>query len=209
MPPKEMAAVAPKAMAPMAPAMQPKDMPAMAPAMPPRQMAAAASPPQMTPKAMASMSMDAGLVTYENDRHGFALTYPKAQFLALPPASPDVFQAVSKDGKARLQASTIANFDGKSLGGYRSFLLDASYPGAKLGDAPMLGRGFTLAGVKGDGTTAFYHRVGFTCGWGKINSWSLLYPAAEQATYAKIVEQVDRDYMPGDGNCDRMGMPAK
>jgi hypothetical protein len=222
MPPKEMVAMMPKDMAPpkdnapmamqppamQPPAMQPKDTPAMAPATPPRQMAAIA--PQMPPKAMAGMAMEPGLVTYDNDKHGFSLTYPKAQFLALPPASPDVFQAVSKDGKARLQASTVANFDGKSLGGYRSFLLAASYPDAKLGDAPMLGKGFTLSGVKSDGTTAFYHRVGFTCGWGKINSWSLLYPVAEQATYARIVEQVDRDYMPGDGNCGTMGgMPAK
>ena len=168
--------------------MQPKQMVAMA----------AQTPPPMGP----------GLATYTNDKHGFSLTYPAAQFLALPQATPDLFQAVSKDGKARLQADTIANFDGKSLGGYRDFLLTAAYPGAKLADGPMLGKGFVVTGVQSDGATAFYHRVSFLCGWRNITSWSLLYPATEQATYAKIVEQVDRDYDVGNGNCDKTAMTA-
>jgi hypothetical protein len=212
MPPKQMSdmerimtgTMPPKEMAAMVPAMPPKQMPAAEPAMPPKQKAMAAPmPPKQTGNAMAP-----GSATYKSDKHGFSLSYPTGQFLALPPASPDLFQAVSRDGKARLQAGTLANFDGKSLGGYRAFLLDAAYPGAKLGDAPMQGKGFVLAGVKSDGATAFYHRVSFVCGWSNITSWSLLYPAVEQATYAKIIEQVDGDYMAGDGNCDKaMMMP--
>jgi hypothetical protein len=191
MPPKEMAAVAPPAQA--------KQMAAPEPAMQPKQMAMAAPMPPKQPGDV----MAPGLATYKNDKHGFSLTYATSQFLALPPATPDLFQAVSRDGKARLQAGTLANFDGKSLGGYRAFLLDAAYPGAKLGDAPMQGKGFVVSGVKGDDATAFYHRVSFACGWSNITSWSLQYPAAEQATYAKIIEQVDRDYVLGDGNCEK------
>jgi hypothetical protein len=190
---------------PMTPPMtQPNAMRATEPAT--QSKAMAAMDPATTPKAMGGMSMAAGLATYRNEKHGFSLTYPAAQFLALPPATPDVFQAVSRDGKAQLQAGTLANFDGKSLGGYRSFLLNAAYPNARLGDAPMRDTGFVISGVKSDGTTAFYHRVSFVCSWRNINSWSLLYPAQEQATYAKIVEQVDRDYLVGDGNCARMTM---
>jgi hypothetical protein len=185
------------------PRTQPKAMGAMEPAMPTKAMAAI--DPAMPPKA-AGGAMPAGLTTYSNEKHGYSLTYPTAQFLALPPATPDVFQAVSRDGKARLQAGTLANFDGKSLGGYRSFLLNAAYPGARLGDAPMRDTGFVLSGVKSDGTTAFYHRVSFLCGWRNINSWSLLYPAQEQAIYARIIEQVDRDYAVGDGNCAKVTM---
>jgi hypothetical protein len=189
MPAKEMAAMA----------MPPKQMPAAEAPMPPKQMAMAdPMPPKQTGNALAP-----GLAAYKNDKHGFSLTYPTSQFLTLPPATPDLFQAVSRDGKARLQAGTLANFDGKSLGGYRAFLLDAAYPGAKLGDAPMQGKGFVVSGVKGDDATAFYHRVSFACGWSNITSWSLQYPAAEQATYAKIIEQVDRDYVLGDGNCEK------
>jgi hypothetical protein len=182
--------------------MPPKEMAAMAPAMQPKQMAMAAPMPPKQPGDV----MAPGLATYKNDKHGFSLTYATSRFLALPPATPDLFQAVSRDGKARLQAGTLANFDGKSLGGYRAFLLDAAYSGAKLGDAPMLAKGFVVAGVKGDGTTGFYHRVSFVCGWRNIASWSLQYPAAEQATYAEIIAQVDRDYMVGDGNCDEANM---
>jgi hypothetical protein len=209
-------AVSPKQMsAPMgtnAPAMQAKPMGdmerimtgAMEPTMPPRQAVAMAS--QMPPKDMGNAAMAAGVTTYTSDKHGFSLTYPTGQFLALPQATPDLFQAVSKDGKARLQAGTIANFDGKSLGGYRDFLLSAAYPGAKLGDAPMLAKGFVVTGVQSDGATAFYHRVSFLCGWRSITSWSLQYPAADQATYAKVIEQVDRGYDVGDGNCDKATM---
>lgn len=228
MPPKQMGAPAGAPTAPKGPAMQTKQMGdmerimtgAMEPTMPPKEMVAAM--PQVQPKPMAAvpaapakqavamaaqMPKDtAGLATYANDKHGFSLTYPTGQFLALPPATPDLFQAVSKDGKARLQAGTIANFDGKSLGGYRDFLLSSAYPDAKLGDAPVLAKGFVVAGVKSDGATAFYHRVSFLCGWRNITSWSLLYPAAEQAAYAKIVEQIDRDYDVGDGNCDKTAM---
>ncbi len=233
MPPKQMGGApagpqtAPQT-APKGPAMQTKQMGdmerimtgAMEPTMPPKEMVAAM--PQVQPKPMAAVPAapakqavamatqmpkdNAGLATYANDKHGFSLTYPTGQLLALPPATPDLFQAVSRDGKARLQAGTIANFDGKSLGGYRDFLLSAAYPDAKLGDAPMLAKGFVVAGVKSDGATAFYHRVSFLCGWRNITSWSLLYPAAEQAAYAKIVEQIDRDYDVGDGNCDKTAM---
>jgi hypothetical protein len=200
MPPKQMAAMEP-------PAMPAKQMAAKDPALP-KQMVAMASqmPPRDMPKDTGNMSMGAGSATYSNDKHGFSMIYPAGQFLALPAATPDLFQAVSKDGKARLQAGTVANFDGKSLGAYRSFLLDAAYADAKLGDAPMLAKGFVVSGVKSDGTTAFYHRVNFVCGWRNINSWSILYPAQEQAAYAKVIEQIDRDYAVGDGNCDKTAM---
>jgi hypothetical protein len=198
----------------MEPSMPNKGMAAAAPQMPAKQMA---MEPAMQPKqavAMAAQMPPAGpgaaVATYTSDKHGFSLTYPAGQFLALPQATPDLFQAVSKDGKARLQAGTVSNFDGKTLGGYRDFLLSASYPGAKLADAPMLARGFVVTGVRNDTATAFYHRVSLVCGSRNITSWSLLYPAAEQATYAKVIEQVDRDYDVGDGNCEKMGgMAAK
>jgi hypothetical protein len=150
--------------------------------------------------------MGLALATYSNDKHGFSLSYPAGQFLALPQATPDGFQAVSKDGKARLTAGTIANFDGKSLGGYRNFLLTEAYPGAKLDDAPALNDGFVLSGVKSDGVTGFYQRVSFACGGSNINSLAVIYPAAEKPAYNPVIDQVSKDYRPGDGNCGRMTM---
>ena len=82
--------------------------------------------------------------TYVNAKHGFALTYPTDEFTPLPMATPDGFQAVSKDGKARLLVGTIANFDGKSLEEYRTFLIGASYAGAKIDYAPVRATWFVL-----------------------------------------------------------------
>jgi len=51
----------------------------------------------------------------------------------------------------------------------------------------------------------FYQRVSFTCGGRLINSWAMLYPAAERKMYDRVVEAVARSFMPGagkTGTCD-------
>jgi hypothetical protein len=149
----------------------------------------------------ASAQDEGGLATYTNDRHGFALSYPAARFIAFPPATADGRQFVSKDGEARLLVGTLANFDGKSLKGYRAFLLNESYPGARIDYAPVRSTWFVVSGVKSDGTTAFYQRVNFVCGGRRINSWLVIFPDAEKAVYSPVIEQVHRDYRLGDGNC--------
>jgi hypothetical protein len=200
-PPKPTAAAEPAT--PPRPMVAPKQMAAMEPAASPQRMAAL--PPTMQPKQTGDTGTGS-LVAYSNDKHGFTLNYPASQFLALPAATPDGFQAVSRDGKARLQAGTIANFDGKSLGAYRNFLLAEAYPGAKLDDAPALNNGFVISGVTSDGVTGFYQRVSFACGGSNINSLAVIYPAAEKPAYAPIIDQVSKDYSLGDGNCGRMTM---
>jgi hypothetical protein len=210
----------------MDPAMKPQPMDAMKPATQPEQMAVTdpgvqptvTQPKQMAaidpgvqptvtqPKQMDSIGMGGAYATYNNDKHGFSLNYPTSQFLALPPATPDAFQATSKDGNARLAAGTIANFDGKSLGGYRAFLLAEAYPDAKLDDTPALTNGFVVSGVKRDGVTGFYHRVSFVCGGRNINSLVLTFRDGERPVYSPIIEQVQKDYRLGDGNCSKMAM---
>jgi hypothetical protein len=204
-----MAQMQPKQMDAMDPAMSAKPMDAMKPVTQPEQMAAmdpVVQPTVPQPKQMDSMRMGGAYATYNNDKHGFSLNYPTSQFLALPPATPDGFQATSKDGNARLAAGTIANFDGKSLGGYRAFLLAEAYPNAKLDDAAALTSGFVVSGVKGDGVTGFYHRVSFVCGGRNINSLALTFPDGERLAYSPIIEQVQKDYRLGDGNCGKMTM---
>lgn len=49
----------------------------------------------------------------------------------------------------------------------------------------------------------FYQRVNFVCGGRAINSWAMLFPAAEKATYAPISEQVHRDYQLTPVRCDQ------
>jgi hypothetical protein len=148
-----------------------------------------------------------GFATYSNDKHGFSLTYPTRQFLGFPAATPDGFQAVSKDGKARLLVGTLANYDAKNLGDYRTFILNESYPGANVTYAPVRDTWFVVSGVMNDGVTGFYQRVNFVCGGGNINSWTVIYPFGEKPVYSPIIEQVHKDYRLGDGNCGKMTAP--
>jgi hypothetical protein len=141
----------------------------------------------------------AGVATYRNDRHGFSMTYPTAQFIALPAASEDGRQFVSKDGNARLLVGTLSNFDGKSLRDYRNFVLSESYPGAQVDYAPVRDTWFVLSGTRNG--MAFYQRVNFTCGGRTINSWAMVFPAGDKATYEPIIEQVHRTYRLGEGKC--------
>ena len=150
----------------------------------------------------AEASAQNGLAAYKNDRHGFTLRYPTAKFIAFPSATPDGLQFVSKDGKARMLAATRANFDGKTLKQFRTFLLNERYPGAKVIYAPVRATWFVVSGIQSDGTTAFYQRVNFVCGARRINSWAVIFPFAEQPVYSKIIDQVHRDYRLGDGNCE-------
>jgi hypothetical protein len=143
--------------------------------------------------------------TYVNAKHGFSLTYSTDEFTPLPMATADGFQAVSKDGKARLLAGTIANFDGKTLEEYRIFLIGASYPGAKIHYAPVRPTWFVLTGTKADGTS-FYQRVNFVCGGRLINSWAVIFPYDEEYVYSTLIEQIHKDYSIGEPNCDAMAM---
>jgi hypothetical protein len=158
------------------------------------------------PATVAATAQDkSGLVTYKNDRHGFTLSYPTARFIAFPSATPDGLQFVSRDGKGRMFAGTLANFDGKSLKDYRAYLLNESYPGAKVTYAPVRDTWFVVSGLRSDGTTAFYQRVNFVCGGKNINSWTVIFPDAEKkAVYSPLIEQVHRDYRLGGGNCAKM-----
>ncbi len=140
-----------------------------------------------------------GPATYKNERHGYALSYPADRFLALPDASEDGRQFVSKDGKARMLVGTLANFDSKNLRAYRQFLLKESYSGADVTYAPVRDTWFVLSGIRND--LAFYQRVNFVCGGRSINSWLVQFPAAEKATYAPIIDQIHKAYRLGDGSC--------
>jgi hypothetical protein len=140
-----------------------------------------------------------GFDTYRNARHGFSLAYPMDRFIALPVASEDGRQLVSRDGKARLLVGTVANLDGKSLSAYRELLLREVYPGAQLTYAPVRDTWFVVSGIRGE--MAFYQRVNFVCGGRAINSWTVLFPVAEKPAYAPIIDRIHKDYRLGDGNC--------
>lgn len=151
--------------------------------------------------ALGAAAQDRGdFATYRNDRYGFSLSYPAATFTPLPsPANDGGRVFVSRDGNARLLAGALPNPDGMALRDYRSLVLQQSYRGADVDYAPVRDNWFVLSGMR-DGVI-FYERVTFTCGGRLINSWAMLYPAADRRLYDRIVEQVARSYRPGDGAC--------
>ncbi len=141
-----------------------------------------------------------GFATYRNERHGFSLAYPAGTFTPQPPPANEAGRVfLSRDGNARLLAGALPNADGMNLRDYRNLVLRQSYPGAAIDYAPMRDNWFVLSGVRAG--VMFYERVTFTCGGRLINSWAMLYPAAERRLYDRIVEQVARSYRPGEGNC--------
>ena len=141
------------------------------------------------------------VATYRNDRHGFSLSYPAGTFTPQEQPTPadDGRVFVSRDGSARLLAGALPNADGMTLRDYRSLVLQQSYAGAVIDYAAMRDTWFVLSGTR-DGVM-FYERVTFTCGGRRINSWAMLYPAAERRLYDRIVEQVARSYRAGEANC--------
>jgi hypothetical protein len=140
-----------------------------------------------------------GLATYKSDRYGFSLSYPAAQFIALPAVTEEARQFISKDGKARLLVGTLNNSGRRSLADYRDFLLGQSYAGAKIDYTALRGNWFVVSGDRAGMT--FYERVTFTCGGRIINSWAMLFPTADKPTYDRVIEQIHRAYRVADGRC--------
>jgi hypothetical protein len=151
----------------------------------------------LTGSALAAGAQD--FATYRNERHGFSLSYPAGTFAQGPTQSADGDVFVSRDGSARLLAGALPNDGGLGLRDYRAFVLKQSYPDAAIDYAPVRDSWFVLSGTR-DGMM-FYERVTFTCGGRLINSWAMLYPAAERQVYDRIVEQVARTYRPGAASC--------
>ena len=152
-----------------------------------------------------AVSQQAGdWTSYRNARYGFMIAYPTALFAADPEKESDQGRAVvSADGRARLLIGAFENADQASLADYRAFLLKESYADAAIDYAPVRDKWFVLSGTR-DGNM-FYERVTFTCGGRIINSWAMVYPAAERRTYDRVVERVARSYAAGagaKGNCE-------
>lgn len=142
--------------------------------------------------------------TIQNERYGFLLAYPGSIFVPREAASPDEgYVLVSRDGSARLAVAAFENESEATLEEYREQLLAENYNGAKIDYAPVKKKWFVVSGTRGE--MHFYERVSFTCGGKLINSWALLYPAAERRLYDHIVEAIADSYTPGagrTGECD-------
>jgi len=150
-------------------------------------------------KVSADAAAAQGFATYRNERHGFSLSYPAGIFAPQAATNDNGRVFLSRDGNARLLAGALPNAEGMNLRDYRRYVLQQSYQGASIDYAPVRDTWFVLSGTR-DGVM-FYERVTFTCGGRLINSWAMLYPAAERHFYDRIVEHVARTYRPGEASC--------
>lgn len=139
----------------------------------------------------------------EHPELGFSIAYPTGVFQPSEAKSAGLGRVfVSPDGKAKLLVGAFDNGESTSLADYRAYLLESNYAGAAIDYAPVKKHWFVLSGERNG--TMFYERVSLTCGGRVINSWAMLYPAAERAFYDRVVEAVARTYTPGagpNGNC--------
>lgn len=135
-------------------------------------------------------------------RSGSEISYP-ASFFTEKAAEPEGRVLVSPDGGARLLVGSFLNEGRVSLDAYRTQLLQENYRGAVLDYAPVRSGWFVISGTIGN--LMFYERVSFTCGRRYINSWAMLYPVAERATYDRIVEAIAPTFKPGSGVDGRCG----
>lgn len=136
--------------------------------------------------------------TVQDPQYGFLIAYPGNVFApkaGAPNRGGQVF--VSRDGNAQLLVGTFENEGGATIEEYRQQILSDNYAGAELDFAPVKNKWFIVSGTRG--TLHFYERVSFTCGGKLINSWALLYPAAEKRFYDQVVEAIAPTYSPGAG----------
>ena len=142
--------------------------------------------------------------TVSHPRHGFQIAYPGNVFApAAGPASDDGQVFISRDGSAKLIVAAFANDQAIGLLDYRTQLLSENYEGAHIDYGPQHRTWFIVSGTRGD--MHFYERVSFTCEGRMINSWALLYPAAQREFYDRAVEAIARTYSPGAGQAGQCG----
>jgi hypothetical protein len=141
-----------------------------------------------------------GWIDIVDARSGSEISYPAAVF-AEKAAEPEGRILVSPDGNARLLVGSFLNESGASLDAYRTQLLQENYRGAQLDYAPVRRNWFVISGTIG--AMMFYERVSFTCAGRYINSWAMLYPAAERSRYDRVVEEIAPTFRPGSGEGGR------
>lgn len=150
---------------------------------------------------------DQGWTTYADPRTGFSFSYPSQTFvphakdptegLAAKTAARSGVTFVSRDGKAWFQVAAYANTERLTLAIYRSRMLTRSYSDARITFERTTPDFVIVSGLRGG--TEFYERVVFSCDGRVVNFWMLTYPAAESATYDRIVEEVARTFRPVSG----------
>ena len=108
---------------------------------------------------------------------------------------------VARGTDARLLVGALPNRDRHTVATYQDFVARKSYAAYQIHYRPRGNIWFVLSG-DGDGKI-FYEKVVFSCGGRLINSFALIYPAADRRKFDPIVERVEDTFRAGAARCDQ------
>ena len=141
---------------------------------------------------------------YRNERFGFSLGYPGSVFAVERKTDAGDGQVfVASDGDARLLVGALVNDSAYTPATYQEYVARHSYGEYKIGYR-RLGRSWFVLSGEGNGRI-FYEKVMFSCGGRLINSFAMIYPAAQRQIFDPIVERVEDTFRPGN-DCERAGL---
>ena len=139
-----------------------------------------------------------GWMIYTNARFGFALPVPPAMKAQRPPDNGDGMEFNSLDGKVKLIGYGSFNIDG--IGDVEARWNSAlEEPNRTITYKRKTEGWYVVSGVTKEGV-GFYER--YTANSKYCAGWSIAYPQAEEAKYAKWVERIAKGYDPRLGKGD-------
>ena len=142
-----------------------------------------------------------GWQSYRNERFGLSLSYPGEVFhIERTSDAGDGVVFAARGTDARMLVGAFPNRDRQTVAFYQDFVARKSYAGYQIHYRPRGNTWFVLSG-EGDGKI-FYEKVMFSCGGRVINSFALIYPAAERRTFDPIVERVEDTFRAGTRGCE-------
>ena len=141
-----------------------------------------------------------GWQSYRNERFGLSLSYPGEVFqIERTSEAGDGVVFAARGTDARMLVGALPNRDCQTVVSYQDFVARKSYAVYQIHYRPRGNTWFVLSG-EGDGKI-FYEKVVFSCGGRVINSFALIYPAAERQTFDPIVERVEDTFRAGTTGC--------
>ena len=141
-----------------------------------------------------------GWQSYRNERFGLSLSYPGKVFqIERTSEAGDGVVFVARGTDARMLVGALPNRDRHTVATYQDFVARKSYAAYRIHYRPRGNTWFVLSG-EGDGKI-FYEKVVFSCGGRLINSFALIYPAADRQIFDPIVERVEDTFRAGTAGC--------
>ena len=156
----------------------------------------------LTPLSAQEALNPGGWQSYRNERFGLSLSYPGEVFqIERTSEAGDGVVFAARGTDARMLVGALPNRDRQTVASYQDFVARKSYADYRIHYRPRGNTWFVLSG-EGDGKI-FYEKVMFSCGGRLINSFALIYPAAQRQIFDPIVERVEDTFRAGTTGCQQ------